>query len=65
MFAWYGFQLSFKPFVTMLVAPLITDIIVHFMFHIHHVSVHKFLYFIFLLFLSLDILSAGTAAVVV
>ena len=37
----------FTPFVTLSVAPVITSIIIHVMYHIHCVSVHKSLYFSF------------------
>ena len=37
----------FKPFVNVLVAPIITRIFIHFMFHIHCISIHKLLYFSF------------------
>jgi hypothetical protein len=42
-----AFKLFFKSFVTILVAPIITGIRVHFMFHIHCISIHKLLYFSF------------------
>jgi len=35
----------FKLFVTIPVAPMITWIIIHFMFHVHCISIHKLLYF--------------------
>jgi hypothetical protein len=37
----------FKPFVTIPVAPSITGTIIHFMFRIRCISVHKLLYFSF------------------
>jgi hypothetical protein len=37
----------FKPFVTVLVAPIITSIFIHFMFHIHCIAIYKLLYFSF------------------
>ena len=36
-----------KPFVTILVAPVMTGTIIHFKFHIRSISVHKLLYFSF------------------
>ena len=36
----------FKPFVTLPVAPAITSIITHFMFHIRFISIHKLLLFL-------------------
>jgi hypothetical protein len=47
MFSWYAFQFCLKPFVTILVAPVITGTILHFKFHIHCISVYKLLYFSF------------------
>ena len=40
-------KLYFKPFVTVLVAPIITSIFIHFMFHIRCISIYKLLYFSF------------------
>ena len=40
----------FKSSVTVPVAPIITDIIIHFMFQIRCTSVHKLLYIIYLFF---------------
>ena len=37
----------FKPFVTVPVAPIITGMIIRFMYHIRFISVHKLLYFSF------------------
>ena len=42
-----AFKFYFKPFVTTLVAAVVTGIIIHFMFHIHCTSVHQLLYFNF------------------
>jgi hypothetical protein len=39
-----AFKSFFKPFVTIPVAPVTTGIIIHFMFHIRYISVHKLLY---------------------
>jgi hypothetical protein len=36
----------FKPFVIIPVAPIITGIIIHFVFHIRCISIRKLLYFI-------------------
>jgi hypothetical protein len=35
----------FKPFVTILVAPTVNGIIIHFTFYIHCISLHKLSYF--------------------
>ena len=51
-------KFSLKPFVTISVAPIITDIIIHFTFYIYCISIHKFLCFsllFFVMFLSADI----------
>jgi hypothetical protein len=40
----------FKPFVRIPVPSVITGLIIHFMFHIHSISVHKLLYFSFFFF---------------
>jgi hypothetical protein len=37
----------FKPLVTIPVAPIITSLIIHCMFHIHFISIRKLLYFSF------------------
>jgi hypothetical protein len=37
----------FKPFVTTPMAPIMTGIIIHFMFHIRCISIHKLSYFSF------------------
>jgi hypothetical protein len=39
------FKPFFRPFVTIPVAPIITGIIIHFVFHIRYMSVHKLVYF--------------------
>ena len=58
-------KLFLKSFITILVAPIITGIIIHFMFHIHHISIHKPLYFSFFVasfcmkFLSMDIATSN------
>jgi hypothetical protein len=55
----------FKPFVTVTVAPvapLITVLIIHIMFHIRCVSIHKLLHFCFLpATFRMIFLSTGTA----
>jgi hypothetical protein len=52
----------FKPFVTILVAPVITGIMIHFMFHIRCISIPKLLYFIlFPAYFCVIFLSAGIA----
>ena len=55
-----------KLLVTILVAPIITGIIVHFKFHIHCISIHKLLYFDFfsatLLLLLLLLLSSSSSS---
>ena len=38
-------KIYFKPYVTVLVAPVITSIFIHFMFHVYYISIHKLLYF--------------------
>ena len=49
----------FKPSVTIPVAPIITGMIIHFMFHIHWISIHKlFHYFLFAPF-CMTFLSTG------
>ena len=45
MFSRYGFQTFFKPSATFPVAPVITGIITHFVFHIRCIAIHKLLYF--------------------
>jgi hypothetical protein len=42
------FKTSFRPFVAIPVAPIITGIIIHYMFHVRCISMHKLLYFSFL-----------------
>jgi hypothetical protein len=42
-----AYKYFFKPFVTTPVAPITTGTIIHFMFHIRCISVHKLLYFSF------------------
>jgi hypothetical protein len=37
----------FKPFVTLPVAPIITGVIIHFMFHIRFIFIHRLFYFCF------------------
>ena len=51
----------FKPFVTIPVAPLITGIIIHFMFHFRFSSVHKLLCFNHFSASCVSFLSAATA----
>jgi hypothetical protein len=52
----------FKPFVTIVVAPHITGIILHFRFHIRCVSIHKLLYYSFFSsYFCTTFLSVGTA----
>jgi hypothetical protein len=57
-----AFIFFFKHFVTIPVAPITTGVIIHFMFHIHFISIHKVLYFSFC-FASFCVtfLSAGIA----
>jgi hypothetical protein len=50
----------FKPLVAILLAPVITGIILHFMSHIH-ISIHKLLCLVSFSFPLRDILSAGIA----
>ena len=49
MFSWYGSRFFFKYFVTIPVAPIITRVIIHFMFHIRFISIHPLVLFSFLL----------------
>jgi len=51
----------FKPFVTLLVDPIIAGIIIHFMFHNRCISIHKLLYFSFFSASFYTFLSAGIA----
>ena len=62
-FAGMASRFFFKTFVTVPVAPIITGILIHFMFHIRCVSVHKlFIYFsLFSAYLYMAFLSAGIA----
>jgi hypothetical protein len=46
MFCCYGFQNFHKTFVNIPVATGITGIILHFMFHIRCIYIHKLLYFV-------------------
>ena len=39
-------KISFKPFSTILMAPVITGMIIHFMFHFHCTLIHKLLYLV-------------------
>jgi len=45
MFPGIASKVFLKPFVTIAVAPVVTGIIIHFMFHIRCISIHKLLYF--------------------
>jgi hypothetical protein len=54
------YKIFFKPFVTIPVAPLTTDMIIHFMFHIRCISVYKLLRCsLFYAFFCMTFLSAG------
>ena len=56
-----AYKFSFKLLVNFPVAPIITDIIVHFMSHIRCISIHKLLYFNFFSASFCTFLSAGIA----
>jgi hypothetical protein len=43
--SWYCFQIFFSPLVTVPVAAVITSMLEHFIFHIHWISILRFLYF--------------------
>jgi hypothetical protein len=45
MLCWYCLQIFFSPLVTISVAPVITDMMKHFLFHILWISVFRSLYF--------------------
>jgi hypothetical protein len=46
--SWYYFQVFFSPLVTIPVAPMMTGMMKHFIFHIRRISIFRFLYFNFL-----------------
>jgi hypothetical protein len=50
MFSWYGLQSFLSTFVTIPIAPVITGIIKHFMFHIRCISSHKLVQFLLFCF---------------